>query len=70
MKKTTAIHLKINWKSENLQSGNLQSSGFIDEVRLDVADGLAIDVEDVIVEKIVLETPIFTNGDQENIAEA
>ena len=70
MKKETAIHLKINWKSENVQSSTLQSSGFLDDLRIDVASGLGIDVEDVIVEKIILETPIYTNGDLDNVAEA
>jgi len=70
MKKETAIHLKINWKSENVQSSTLQSSGFLDDLRIDVASGLGIDVEDVIVEKIILETPIYTNGDLDNLAEA
>ena len=70
MKKETTIHLKINWKMENVQSATLQSSGFIDEVRTDVADGLGINVENVVVEKIILETPIYTNGDLDNLAEA
>lgn len=55
---------------ENVQSATLQSSGFIDEVRTDVADGLGINVENVVVEKIILETPIYTDGDLDNLAEA